>query len=225
MHKQLDGSWSEPALMPFDHNELFYGPAFDPRDGTFYYASDARPPWGSHGSDVNIWRVKRVDGAWGTPEALPRVINTGARETSPAIDLQGNMYFASEHTRGQGGFDLYVTRLDPEDGEWTFEALPDSVNTPRTESHLAVSPDGSRLFFYSRMGPKLGVVDIFMLEKAADGSWKAPQNLGAHINTPGIDYGAGVSGDGKIFFFSRDGRIMSVPFDVAVGSPGLQETD
>ena len=57
-------------------------------------------------------------------------------------------------------------------------------------------------------------------ERGADGTWQAPQNLGEPVNTSGIDFGAGLSGDGSILFFSRDGELMMISLDAALAGVG-----
>jgi hypothetical protein len=73
--------------------------------------------------------------------------------------------------------------------------------------------------------PKLGSVDIWTAERGADGTWQAPQNLGEPVNTPGIDFGAGMSGDGSILFFSRDGELMMISLNAALAGLGSVEEE
>ena len=98
--------------------------------------------------------------------------------------------------------------------------MPDGFNDARADAQLAITPDGDRMFFYSHRSPKLGVVDIWTAERDADGHWQMPVNLGEPVNTPGIDLGPGVSGDGQTLFFSREGRLMMIPMQEALAGIG-----
>ena len=211
--KGRDGTWSEPKMVEgLPHSIKLSGPAFDPVDGTLYFASDEPLEIHKGRRESNIWTSRREGGAWVDAKPLPPEINTGATETSPAVDEKGRLYFATNHSRaGGGGLDIMEASRDKSTGEWTVKTMPSGVNSPRVDDHLAVTKDGNTLFFYSHRMPKLGVVDIWKTTRGVDGEWQAPEPLAAPVNSKAIDFGAGISADGETFFFSRDGVIMSYP--------------
>lgn len=221
---QPDGSWSEPQELDFPRRNKLTNPSFSFADGMLYYASDV-DILGRGQRDANIWRVAPTDDGWGTPEHLPASINTGADELNPTMDRAGRLYFTSNGYDSIGGHDIFEAVFDAETGEWQVNAMPDGINSAKAEAHLAVTPDGNRLFFYSHRNPKLGVVDIWTVARGIDGQWGKPENLGAPVNTPGIDFGPGLSGDGQILFFSRDGVLMEVALDSALEGSGTLEPD
>jgi len=210
--RKKDGSWSEPEKLDWPKNRSNVNPFFSPWDGKLYFASD-RPVQGfENRREMNLYSIERTeDGEWGEAFYLPGDVNTGADETNVTMSPDGTMYFVSKHPRGQGGQDIYVARYDSELEEWKFEALPENVSSPRVESHVTVTPDGQNLIFYSYLQPKLGVVDLKVVTRQEDGSWIGPYSLGPKINTRGIDFGTGLSHDGKTFFFSREGKMMEMP--------------
>lgn len=226
MRLQDDGSWSAPAELDFPKGKKLTNPSFSYADGMLYYASDARildrPQ-----RDGNIWRVAPTEEGWGTPENLPASINTGAEELNPAMDRDGRLYFTSNSPGGAGGHDIYEAVFDEEQGDWIVSEMPEGFNSARADAHVAVTPDGQRIFFYSHRQPKLGVVDIWTAARGEDGTWLIPENLGEPVNTQGIDFGAGLSGDGSIFFFSRDGELMMISLEAALagleGGPAASE--
>lgn len=212
MVRQEDGSWSAPAMIDLPHVKRITSPAFDPRDGALLYSSDQPLESRPGRIELNIWRAERRDGAWVDPQPLPETINTGAIEKSPAMTRDGTLYFVTNHSRaGGGGLDIMSARQDAETGAWTVNAMPAGFNDFRADDHLVVTADGARLFFYSHRAPKLGVVDIWTSEKGADGTWSTPVNPGEPLNSPGIDYGAGLSGDNETLFFSREGALYALP--------------
>ena len=217
MRKQPDGQWSEPREMDVPRQFIASGPSFSPADGKLYFATDATLPSRGTGKDLNIWRVAPEGDGWGEAEPLSGAINTGASETTPAMDASGTLYFSTDHPRaGGGGLDIMQATWDEASGDWIVAQMPEGINSERADTHLAVTPDGTRLFFYSHREPKLGVVDIWMTTKGEDGVWQVPENLGEPVNTAGIDYGAGLSGDATTFFFSREGALMSIPLQEAL---------
>ncbi|WP_300381569.1 sialidase family protein [Henriciella sp.] len=219
MRKQEDGSWSAPVQLDFPHRIKLTNPSFSFADGMLYYSSDADILERGQ-RDGNIWRVELMEDGWGTPEHLPASINTGAEELNPAMDSRGRLYFTSNGYDSVGGHDIFQAIEDDESGEWKISGMPDGFNHARADAHLAITPDGGRIFFYSHRKPKLGVVDIWTATRTEDGTWGTPRNLGAPVNTPGIDFGPGISSDGGILFFSREGELMMISLEAALEGVG-----
>ena len=223
MRKQDDGSWSEPSKLEFPARIKLTTPSFSHADGMLYYASDA-DIYERGQRDANIWRVALEADGWGAPEPLPASINSGADQLNPAMDAQGRLYFTDNGYDSKGSHDIFEARWDEEAGDWVVSSMPDVFNTFRAEAHITVTPDGGRIFFYSARTPKLGSVDIWTAERGTDGAWGQPQNLGEPVNTSGIDFGAGMSGDGSILFFSREGELMMISLDAALAGVGTLES-
>lgn len=206
------GVWSEPELLDLPHRKTLTGPRFSFEDGALYYASDAPMPERPGRTDLNIWKVAYEDGAFGEPVPLESdTINTGANETMAAVASDGTMLLVTNHSRaGGGGYELMQARRST-DGEWQLSVMPDGVNDLRTDDHVAIAPDGKWAIFYSHRTPKEGSADLWRMVRGTDGEWQVPVNLGPVVNTTDIEFGAGLSGDGSILFFSRDGRLMQIP--------------
>lgn len=218
--RKQDHGWSQPQKIDFPKNKTLTTPSFSP-DGTYlYYASDAVIEEIPGRSVLNIWRVPVTDTGWGEPEVLPvGSINTGASELSPAVDLDGHLYFSTRHSRGGAGSHDVMEAMPTSDG-WDVRPMPHGFNDFRSDDHVAVTPDGQRIFFYSHRSPKYGAVDIWTSSRNDQGEWQTPENLGPIVNTSAIEFGAGVSPDGEIFYFSRDGVLMEVPLDLALSGIG-----
>lgn len=222
LRKQEDGTWTEPVKLDWEKKRTNLNGHFSPFDGRLYFASDRDIPGREGRRDPNIWSVEVTEDGWGAPVPLEGDVNTGGREISVSTDAEGNMFFVSRGTRGPGGQDIFFATRDPETGAYTTVDLPEGINTARNEDHVAVTPDGQHFLFYSYKSPKLGVVDIVAVSKDENGEWFGPYNIGPLINTgpnretgaEGIDFGPSFSADGSKFFFSRDGRLMSLPMDI-----------
>lgn len=216
MRLQDDGTWSASELLDLPKLETNTSPRFFP-DGTLYYSSDGRHPERPGRKDQNIWRVSLEGGTPGLPEVLPDEINTGAHEDSFAPLADGRAIFSSTALGGTGGFDLYIA-------SWTmdgWEVEPFAHNSMMADSHPVTTPDGQTLIWYAHLPVEkvYGVVDLFVSRKTEEG-WSAPENLGPAVNTAGIDYGAGVSADGKTLFFSRDGILMETDLEQVLANTG-----
>lgn len=217
MRKQADGSWTAPVEIEVPRQFIASGPSFSPADGMLYFATDATIPKRGTGKDLNIWKIEPLAEGWGEAEPLSESINTGARETTPTMDAEGVLYFSTDHPRaGGGGLDIMQAVWDAGSEDWAVSRMPEGINSERADSHLAVTADGTTLFFYSYREPKAGFVDIWMSERGEDGVWQVPVNIGAPVNTSGIDFGPGLSADNKTLFFSRDGALMSISLEEAI---------
>lgn len=89
-------------------------------------------------------------------------------------------------------------------GRWIGDALfpynnVDSFST----GHAALSPNGGRLYFTSDRPGSIGQTDIWYCEKLPDGSWGAPQNAGAMINTQDEEAFPAVAHDNTLYFASK----------------------
>lgn len=204
MRRDGDG-WTTPVSLEAPRREHAITPHISRVDGRLYFATDAPHPGRDGGTDHNIWSAEIGDGnTLSDLQVMSDDINTGAHEESPAFAADGTLYFSSDHPRHGGGFDIYAAQPNGSGG-WDIENLP--INTRMADAHIAVTPQGDRLFYYAHLPEVIGIVDIFTSARTGDG-WSVPVNLGPYINTTGIDYGAGLSADGERFFFSRDGELM-----------------
>ena len=219
MTRMEGGKWSVPVVLDLPRRESNTSPRFFP-DGTLYYSSDAPHPERPGRKDLNIWRVAFQGDAPGVPEVLPNAINSGSHEDGFApIDNQ-RAVFSSTTLGGVGGYDLYIA--EKVKGEWRVSPFPH--NTAMADSHPVVAQDGSVLIWYAHLPSDgvYGAVDLFMSRYEA-GQWSDPENLGPLINTAGVDYGAGVSGDGQKLFFSRDGVLLETNLATAIKRAGYVE--
>jgi len=72
--------------------------------------------------------------------------------------------------------------------------------------HPCMSSDGKTLYFDSDMPGGFGKSDLYRITRRVDGSWGKPENLGDKINTEGDELYPYYKEDGKILFFSSNGR-------------------
>ena len=222
LSRRTDGEgWSKPVVLNLPKRETNTSPRFFP-DGTLYYSSDAPHPDRPGRKDLNIWRVTHVDGVFGTPTVLPNSINTGSHEDTFAPLGAGRAVFSSTTLGGEGGFDLYV--VEENDGDWDVTPFPH--NTAMADSHPVATKDGATLIWYGHLPSDkvYGAVDLFF-SRLENGTWSEPKNLGPAINTAGIEYGAGLSVDDEALFFSRDGVLLEIKLEAALGQAGYVTTE
>jgi hypothetical protein len=100
---------------------------------------------------------------------------------------------------------LYVTAA-PKFSNWTTPTnLGCQVNSTFGEQAPAISKDGLSLYFGANRPGGLGATDIWVSQRASvHNPWGPPLNLGAIVNTPGVDNVPALSRDGHLLFFNSD---------------------
>jgi Tol biopolymer transport system component len=146
---------------------------------------------------LDLWTVSYSDQGWGTPVPLPAPINSGAKEYRGSTMSDGTVYFGSDRS---GMMQLYKGRRD-ETGALVAERMDAPINTNSYEGDPCIAPDGHFLVFYSARDKKSA--DLYVSFRDENGAWGPPVNLGEKFNSPGDEYGAHLSADGKYLFFTR----------------------
>ncbi len=135
----------------------------------------------------------------------------GGHEIAASITADGNaIYFASDKPGGNGGVDIYVSRILP-NGLWgPAENLGTEVNSALDEDFPNISPDGKTLYFSSKGHTSMGGYDIFKAElNEVTHKFEAVKNVGYPINTPEDDMNLRLSENGRYGYISavRDGGL------------------
>lgn len=159
-----------------------------------------------------LYVAHRENDAWTEVEplrikGLPDDIDLGAA----FVSADGRkMYFTGCGSYRGGSCDLYVAEC--QNGTWTaLRSLGESVNTGSWESQPCVSADGKELYFVSR---RSGNADIYRCLRNLDGSWGKAENVGAPINTDGMEMAPFIHPDGRTLYFSSDKHVGMGGFDL-----------
>ncbi len=127
-----------------------------------YFVSDR--PGGYGGRDIYKC-LKLPTGEWGPAQNLGDTINTKYDEDGVFIHPDGKQIsFASKGNNSMGGFDIFTSFIDGENGNWTSpQNMGYPINTPDDDVFLITTADGKRAFFSSDKEGGLGEKDIYML--------------------------------------------------------------
>lgn len=192
---QEDGKWSPAKNIGSPINT-------DKNDATVGLAPDGQQLFIFNEGD--IFKCELKGELWSKPKALPKTINTEAREGDASFSYNGKtMYIASERTdKTYGGFDIYYS-LQTEKEKWgEVKNLGSGINTEYDERSVFMHPDGKTMYFSSRGHNTMGGYDIFSSTKDEYGRWGKPVNLGYPINTPEDDLFFVLSASGKHGYYS-----------------------
>lgn len=204
----INSKYSDFAPMYYGEGQVVYASSVD---SAFF--KTRRYKWNEQPYlDLYVARMNRETSALESAVKFSRKINTKYHEAAVAFSPdQKTMYFTRNNygkklKRDRVGVNhLKLYRSRKLHGEWTeAEELPFNGEDFST-GHPALSPDGRKLYFVSDRPGTMGDTDIFAVDILEDGSFSAPKNLGAEINTEQKEMFPFIAGER--LYFSSNGHI------------------
>jgi hypothetical protein len=136
-----------------------------------------------------------------------------SQEAFGSLSPNGREFFFTIHRPDFSRHRIMVSRFDGT--RWSApSALPFSGQYNDREPRL--TPDGRRLFFSSNRPLEAGDttrrrdLDLWFVDRNADGSWSAPHHIEAPVNTEAQEFCPSVAANGTLYFISnRSGGIGS----------------
>jgi outer membrane protein OmpA-like peptidoglycan-associated protein len=151
---------------------------------------------------LKIYSVTKKGKTWGNETTLP--FNSDEYSCAhPTLSEDGTkLYFASDMPGGFGGMDIYVSEV--EGGKYGPPTnLGPGINTEGHEVFPFIHKSG-RLYFASDGHLGLGAMDILYVDPKDGGTWSAPENPGAPINTKDNDFAITLNDDGTTGFLASN---------------------
>lgn len=191
--KDVNGKFFKPTKFMKDLDSKYNdGPICFSKDNTtvFFTRNNAKPKTGQAADGTYKLKIFQallnVDGFERVYE-LP-FNNKEYNCAHPSLSADGQtLYFASDMGGGQGGLDIWVSKMGA-DGVWgTPKNLGDKVNTPGNEMFPFIT--STDILYYSSNGLEgMGGLDIYEV-KIKDGVPKKVYNMGKPINSSADDFG------------------------------------
>lgn len=104
-----NGKWRDIEKLPFNDKQSSTGyPALSPDGKKLFFVSDRLPSQG--GNDIFVVEIKN-ETDFGVPQNLGKTINTSGNETTPFINSNNIMYFASDGHETKGGLDIFAAEV------------------------------------------------------------------------------------------------------------------
>ena len=168
---------------------------------TLYFQSRNRP--GGLG-EADIWYSENVDGVWRSPKNLGPPFNTAFSDHCLFFSADGNeAFWTSNRPGGYGGNDIWTSRKV--NGVWQAAVnLGRNVNSPHSDHHSILSPDGKSLYVTSGRPGGLGGEDIYVTTRDHTGAWGPLVNLGSLVNSDKDDRCPTLTPDSRVFLFDSE---------------------
>jgi outer membrane protein OmpA-like peptidoglycan-associated protein len=174
-------------VLPKVENAYNQGPVAFNKAGDVAYYSMAVTSSGS-GKKIfhnQIFQSNLVNGKWQLPVSMPFNL-MDYNFMHPFISADGTqLYFSSNITGGLGGYDLYVT-IKKGDTWSEPKNLGKAINTKKDEvfPHL----NNKTLYFASSGHTTIGGLDVFYINRVAEGWQNEAINMREPINSPADDF-------------------------------------
>ncbi|HMK06333.1 MAG TPA: OmpA family protein [Flavobacterium sp.] len=193
-----DGNLGTPKKFAKNLNSKFHedSPVFT-NDGKTMYFTRNNFNNGKKGKDASritllklyksTLQIKEKDTVWSQAEEVS-FNNNNYSVAHPTLSADGKlMIFASDMEGTHGQSDLWKVAINGDGSFGTPENLGTTINTEGKESFPVLTDEGE-LYFASDGQPGLGGLDIYMAKMNADGTFKAPLNIGAPANSSQDDF-------------------------------------
>ncbi len=155
--------------------------------------------------------------------ALPGPFNQQYNEGGPSITADNTeLYFTvCQNIDGYQNCDVYYSEKDGFGGWTSPQSVGDHINQRDSwESQPSVSANGDVLYFASNRKGGLGGLDIYYCMREEDGSWSAPRNLGAPVNTAKDEKTPFIHSDSRTLYFTSKGHMGLGGFDIFYARAG-----
>ena len=150
-----------------------------------------------------------VGGAWTEP-VVPSFAVEGDFDPFFAPDGR-TLFFSSTRAGGASSATTDIWSVAVEGDGWGVpKHLGTELNSPADELYPSVDRDGNLYFGSDRGGTPGFSFDLWRARRRADGSYGAPERLGAGVNTVDLlEFNPEISPDGRVLFFASFGRADS----------------
>jgi len=203
MSRQIKGSWTAPEVAVIA-KEYFNNEPHITYDGSrMYYGSLRSIDITQAPNSFYTWYVDKAEDGWSEPHFFGpgMFVSTSKNKNLYTTDIsnfcgEGIVYYPFN---GQGYGDPIKVK-----GDFNKE-----VGMQRA-SHPCIDWEEEFLIFDKIDKNSYGGSDLYITFKTNEGTWGEAVNMGKKINSPGHDWGASLSPDGKNLFFHKNRDIYWV---------------
>lgn len=150
------------------------------------------------------------DSTWSAPKPIIN-INTTLHDAAVTLSGDGTQLIIYKNM-GAGNGDLYLSTLSGK--TWSVPKYQKGLNSDHWDGSACFFPDKKHMIISSERKGGFGGRDLYIAEKLADDTWGNIVNMGKDINTEYNEDAPFITADGKILFYSTDGKLSSGGYDI-----------
>lgn len=220
--KLQHGDWSNAKIASFSDPNYSDADPFLTKDGTrIYFISDRPTHSNDDNQEWNIWYVDQDNVGWAYPKPLPEPVNSPEYdEYFFSISDQGNAFFSSSRSGGEGSFDIYTVKILGNNQYSEPKNVGAPISTSKYEFDPYISADESLILFSINEN---GNSSLYFSYRDDHDHWTEPQNLGDQVNISRQDFAPSLSSDGKYIFYSNNGKLKWVSVEI-LGIPNTSKS-
>lgn len=202
----VNGIWEKPKNLgkPVNDDLKNYLLGFSPDGSIMFLNQEKRNPGGLIINDGIAFSVFANEW-WSKPSrvSVDYLINKSKHQSGSLTGDGSLMLLSLQAYASRGEEDIYICSY--ENGKWTQPInLGSDINSSRQEMTPYLSSDKKYLYFSSNGHGGKGGRDLFVSERKGEGwaSWSKPKNLGAMVNSFGVELNYFIDSKNQIAYFS-----------------------
>lgn len=197
-----------------DLNTMFseHSPIFESDSKTMYFTSRKNITGqkasftGEYFEDIYITKID--SNTWQKPQSHP---DFNSKEHDACSQITNNNQTMVMYRSTKNG-DIYISQK--KNGKWDKPKPVNGLNSMSYESSAFITKDGNRIYFSSNKFSDVADLDIYYMDKTADGKWGRPQSIGNNINSDFDEDGIFITDDGNTLYFSSKGHNSTGGYDI-----------
>lgn len=155
---------------------------FSPEENVVYYTRSDK----QNSLEFKLYRAfleEDSQGHW-YDHTLVNINKPNVSIETPYVNHAGDkLYFSANLPDAIGGYDLYVSNINPDGTLGKPENLGETINTEFDDKYPSTSIDDKYLYFASKGHENIGGFDIFRSKISIKNGYQKPRNLGNTLNT------------------------------------------
>jgi Tol biopolymer transport system component len=170
--------------------------SFSPDRLTIYVASDR-----AGGGDIFVFHRPNEMAGWSASTPLDS-LNTAQKDSDPWVSAdQLTIYFDSYRPSSAAGANIFVATRTSVSASFGVPVLVSGVASDADDREPWVTPLGDRMYFASTRGDPSVMEELYMSERAADGTFAAPRHL-SELGSADSEESAFLTADELTVYFS-----------------------
>lgn len=193
-------------------------PVISPDGKTIYFTRYDHPENLKNSEDYDVWFAEEKEGVWQKARNMGTPVNNIRENSICYISPDDRTALLMNIYRPDGTLSKGVSVSRKNRNGWTFpqEVRLQSYVNEHSFSGFYISPNGKVMVLSLQDANTRGGADLYVSFLQTNGTWSAPANMGAGINTADDEFTPFLATDNKSLYFTSNGRSGYGEMDIYV---------